>query len=97
MVFVTIATLRDFLILFSDSYFSFFLEMEVYPRPLHHNDACSHLIKKFLKYHKVIKVLQLASGAKERKIHSDNHNRYGNIKDKIPRLLSCYATAIRTG
>ena len=35
--------------------------------------------------------------SKKKKMNAQNHKRYGNIKDKYPRLLSCYATAIQTG
>ena len=41
----------------------FFLEMEACPRPLHHDDACSHLINNPQSI--VIKVLQLANGAEK--------------------------------
>ena len=40
----------------------FFLEMEAYPRPLHHDDACGPFIKNPESI--IIKVLQLANGAK---------------------------------
>ena len=49
-------------------------------------------------YHKVIKVLQLASGAKGKiNVNAQDYNRYDKEKDRLPRLLSCYATAIQTG
>ena len=76
----------------------FFLKMEACPPPLHHDDACSHFIKNPRSI--VIIVLQLANEAeqsKKGKLHADKGNRYGNMKDKLPRLLSCYVSAIRTG
>ena len=77
-----------------------FLEMEVYPRPLHHDDACGPFIKNPESI--IIKVLQLANGAKSkhkdlRKKKGPKNNRYGDNKDKLSSPLSCYATAIRTG
>ena len=72
--------------------------MEVYPRPLHHDDAYGPLIKNPKSI--VIKVLQLANGAEQNekgKLHADKGHRYGNKMDKLPRLLSCYASAIQTG
>ena len=73
--------------------------MEVYPRPLHHDDACGPFIKNPESI--IINVLQLTNGAKQStktgKKQVDKDNRYGDNKDKLPRLLSCYVTAIRTG
>ena len=55
---------------------NFFLKMEVYPRPLHHDDACGPFIKYPKSSNK--KVLQLANGAETK--HKGLENRSGQIQ-----------------